>query len=99
MIFNGRIERPVVASRALERSEIEALRSDAVPLALRADICAAWDFARAIETDDIIDISPNRAHGQLINLPIRAVRCLHLDWRGAEFQPRAGSVRRHPLPR
>ena len=83
MIFNGRIERPVVASRALERSEIEALRSDAVPLALRADICAAWDFARAIETDDIIDISPNRAHGQLINLPIRAVRCS--TWTGEEL--------------
>ncbi len=83
MIFNGRIERPVVASRALERSEIEALRSDAVPLALRADICAAWDFARAIETDDIIDISPNRAHGQLINLPIRAVRSS--SWTGEEL--------------
>ena len=83
MIFNGRIERPVVASRALERSEIEALRSDAVPLALRADICAAWDFARAIETDDIIDISPNRAHGQLINLPIRAVR--GPTWTGEEL--------------
>ncbi len=83
MIFNGRIERPVVASRALEGSEIEALRSDAVPLALRADICAAWDFARAIETDEIIDISPNRAHGQLINLPIRAVR--GSTWTGDEL--------------
>ena len=83
MIFNGRIERPVVASRALERSEIEALRSDALPLTLRADICAAWDFARAIETDEIIDISPNRAHGQLINLPIRAVR--GSTWTGDEL--------------
>ena len=83
MIFNGRIERPVVASRVLEGSELEALRSDAVPLALRADICAAWDFARAIETDDIIDISPNRAHGQLINLPIRAVR--GSTWTGEEM--------------
>ena len=83
MIFNGRIERPVVASRALERSEIEALRSDEVPLALRADVCAAWDFAHAIETDDIIDISPNRAHGWLVNLPIRAVRSS--TWTGEEM--------------
>ena len=83
MIFNGRIERPVVASRALEDSEIEALRSDAVTPALRADVCAAWDFARAIETDEIIDISPNRAHGQLINLPIRAVR--GSTWTGDEL--------------
>ncbi len=83
MIFNGRIERPVVASRALEDSEIEALRSDAVTPALRADVCAAWDFARSIETDEIIDISPNRAHGQLINLPIRAVR--GSTWTGDEL--------------
>ena len=83
MIFNGRIERPVVASRALQDSEIEALRSDAVPPALRADVCAAWDFARSIETDEIIDISPNRAHGQLINLPIRAVR--GSTWTGDEL--------------
>ena len=83
MIFNGRIERPVVASRALQDSEIEALRSDAVPVALRADVCAAWDFARSIETDEIIDISPNRAHGQLINLPIRAVR--GSTWTGDEL--------------
>ena len=83
MIFNGRIERPVVASRALQDSEIEALRSDAVPVALRADVCAAWDFAHAIETDEIIDISPNRAHGQLINLPIRAVR--GSTWTGDEL--------------
>ena len=83
MIFNGRIERPVVASRVLERSEIEAIRSDAIPLALRSDICAAWDFAQAFDTDDIIDISPNRANGRLINLPIRAVR--GSNWTGDEL--------------
>ncbi|MCY3589988.1 MAG: N,N-dimethylformamidase, partial [Chloroflexi bacterium] len=83
MIFNGRIERPVVASRVLERSEMESLRSDAVPRGLRTDICAAWDFSRAMETDDIIDISPNRAHGRLINLPIRAVR--GSNWTGDEL--------------
>ncbi|MCY3920918.1 MAG: N,N-dimethylformamidase, partial [Chloroflexi bacterium] len=83
MIFNGRIERPVVASRVLERSEIESLRSDAVPRGLRTDICAAWDFSRAMDTDDIIDISPNRAHGRLINLPIRAVR--GSNWTGDEL--------------
>ena len=83
MIFNGRIERPVVASRVLEGSEIEALRSGPVPLDLRADICAAWDFSQAFETDEIIDISPNRANGELINLPIRAVR--GSNWTGDEL--------------
>jgi N,N-dimethylformamidase len=74
MIFNGRIERPVVAKRVLARREVEALRRGPIPLALRSDICAAWDFAQAIETDDIIDLSPHGAHGELVNLPIRAVR-------------------------
>ena len=36
-----------------------------------------------METDDIIDISPNRAHGRLINLPIRAVR--GSNWTGDEL--------------
>ncbi len=83
MIFNGRIERPVVASRVLTHSEVEALRSDELPVALRVDICAAWDFARGFETDEIFDISPNRAHGQLVNLPIRAVR--GSTWTGDEL--------------
>ncbi len=83
MIFNGRIERPVVASRILEHGQIEALRSDEVPVALRSDICAAWDISHAIETDDAIDISPNRAYGELSNLPIRAV--LSSTWSGEEL--------------
>ena len=83
LIFNGRIERPVVASRVLEQHDLEVLRRDAIPPALRPDICAAWDFGRAIETDTIIDISPNRAHGELINLPIRAVR--GSTWTGEEM--------------
>ena len=83
LIFNGRIERPVVASRALERSEVESLRSAEIAVSLRSDICAAWDFGLAIETDQIVDISPNRAHGELINLPIRAVR--GSNWNGDEL--------------
>ncbi len=83
MIFNGRIERPVVASRALEPGELETLRYGPVPPSLRSDICAAWDFGQAFETDDIIDISPNRANGRLINLPIRAVR--GSNWSGSEL--------------
>lgn len=83
MIFNGRIERPVVASRVLDAGDIEALRHGPVARSLRSDICAAWDFGQAFETDDIIDISPNRAHGRLINLPIRAVR--GSNWTGDEL--------------
>ena len=83
MIFNGRIERPVVASRALDSGEMETLRYGPLARSLRSDICAAWDFGQAFETDDIIDISPNRVNGVLINLPIRAVR--GSNWSGSEL--------------
>ena len=83
LIFNGRIERPVVASRVLDDGEVESLRSGSVPLPLRGDVCAAWDFSKSIETDTIVDISPNRAHGGLINLPVRAVR--GASWTGEEM--------------
>lgn len=88
MIFNGRIERPMVASRVLAQRDLEILRRDAIPPALRPDICAAWDFARAIETDTIVDISPNGAHGELINLPIRAVRGAFWTGEDLNFQSR-----------
>ena len=73
-IFNGRIERPVVASRVLTQAEVECLRYGPVPPTLAPIVCAAWDFSRAIETDRVVDISPNRLDAELINLPIRAVR-------------------------
>ena len=82
-IFNGRIERPVVASRVLAEEEVETLRYGPLPPRLRPVICAAWDFSRAIDTDDMVDISPNRLDGELINLPIRAVR--GSNWTGEEM--------------
>lgn len=82
-IFNGRIERPVVASRVLTSGEIESLRHGPVPAKLAPSICAAWDFSQAIDTDRIVDVSPNRLSGELVNLPIRAVR--GCAWTGEEM--------------
>ena len=82
-IFNGRIERPVVASRVLSDNEIENLRYGPVPATLASSLCGAWDFGQAIESDRIVDLSPNRLDGQLVNLPIRAVR--GSNWSGEEM--------------
>ena len=82
-LFNGRIERPVVASRVLADQEMEALRYGPLPAGLGPSICAAWDFSKAMDTDQIVDLSPNRVHGELINLPIRAMR--GSAWTGAEM--------------
>ena len=82
-IFNGRIERPLIASRVLERDEVETLRYGELPTALGAVICAAWDFSKAIHTDTMVDLSPNGLHGEFINLPIPAVRSS--SWNGEEM--------------
>ena len=83
LVFNGRVERPIVASRRLDEAELETLRHGPLPAALRPALCVALDFSREIDSDDIVDISPNRNHGELVNLPIRAVR--GSSWTGEEM--------------
>jgi N,N-dimethylformamidase len=82
-IFNGRIERPIVASRVLDRREVERLRQGPIPADLGPVVCAAWDFSKAMDTDRAVDISPNHLDGEFINLPIRAVRSS--AWDGSEM--------------
>ena len=85
-IFNGRLERPLVASRRLASAELETLRYGPLPAALRPALCGVWDFSREIHGDAIVDISPNCLHGELVNLPIRAVR--GSNWTGEEMNYR-----------
>jgi N,N-dimethylformamidase len=81
-LFNGKIDSPRIAKRALTRTEMEqAIRSrppgDAAP-----DVVAAWDFSLGIPSQQILDVAPNRLHGRLINLPTRAMK--GAAWTGAE---------------
>ena len=79
--FNGRIDRPRLARRAMNRAEIELLlaapRMEAVPTELRADIVAAWDFSANIHDNaastHIVDLSPNNLHGVGVNMPVRGM--------------------------
>jgi N,N-dimethylformamidase len=90
--FNGKIDRPRLADRALAPAEISALAGDG-PLApgLGASLVARWDLAREIPTETIVDTSPNRVQGRTINLPARAMtghnwtgKCM--DWTRAPAQ-------------
>jgi N,N-dimethylformamidase len=72
--FNGKIDRPRLARRALSRAELQALAGDdwaAGPLL--ADVIAAWDFAIGIQGEVAVDTGPNRLDGRTVNLPTRAV--------------------------
>ena len=74
--FNGKIEAPRLAKRALPASELYALldQPDAV--------VACWDFSVGIPTESISDLSTNALHGQTVNLPTRAVT--GSGWTGSE---------------
>ena len=71
--FNGKIDRPRLAARALDRAEMAALGGAAVPEALADVVLAAWDFGRDIGTENIRDLTAARRDGVSVNLPARAV--------------------------
>ena len=71
--FNGRIDSPSLFCRPLEPSEIVSLLDVGEGALTESDLVAAWDFSIGISTDRITDVSPNRLHGDLINLPTRGV--------------------------
>lgn len=77
--YNGKIERPRVANRALHAAEVELLLGCAgveqIAGELRGSIVAAWDFAANIAVNaastHIVDSGPLKLHGVGINLPVR----------------------------
>ncbi len=88
--YNGKIDSPRLANRALRRSEMEALKAG-VPAKLQTAIVGAWDFSRDITSSRVSDISPNALHGEVSNLPARAMKGYNwtgeaMDWRQAPEQ-------------
>ena len=71
--FNGKIDGPRLFNRALSPQEIESLKMGALPPGLRDAVTAAWDFGRDFASVKVTDASPNGLHGQVVNMPVRAV--------------------------
>ena len=69
--FTGKLEDPSI------------LRGCAEAWPSSGDVLAAWDFSRDIPTQTVADIGPQGCHGQLINLPARAV--VGARWTGEEM--------------
>ncbi|MER7209118.1 N,N-dimethylformamidase beta subunit family domain-containing protein [Streptosporangium sp. NPDC000239] len=67
--YNGKVDAPRVYGRALEEREVQALR-DGGPAGRTA---LALDFSQRMDTDQVVDVSPNRLRGRTVNLPVRAV--------------------------
>jgi N,N-dimethylformamidase beta subunit-like, C-terminal/Concanavalin A-like lectin/glucanases superfamily len=80
--YNGKLDRPRLAERALEPAEIAALAGDgALPAGLERALVARWDFSDQIPSETLVDRSPNRLHGSAVNLPARAMT--GHNWTGA----------------
>lgn len=81
--YNGKIDSPRIASRALDLGEMEALKRNVVPSALTDDVVAAWDFSADITGTCVRDITQNRLHGEIVNLPARGMT--GWNWSGDEM--------------
>ncbi len=81
--FNGKLDRPRLANRALSRAEMGGLVDGPVPVGLETAVVAAWDFSADIQSDRITDRSPHRLHGQTVNRPARAMT--GANWTGTEM--------------
>jgi N,N-dimethylformamidase len=84
-LFNGKIDRPRLAGRALSADEMRILSSDN-PARLGSAVVAAWDFSRDISGEAVTDIASHALHGETVNLPTRAVTGHNwtgevMDWR------------------
>src|SRR4029077_1164310 len=72
--FNGKLDRPRIASRAVAMEDAVAMVHNPT---LVGDVLAAWDFGLNITSQGIrdfatiSDLTPNRRHGELINMPMR----------------------------
>ena len=80
--YNGKIDRPRLANKSLSRAEMEAAKSATIPDALRSHMVGWWNFSRDISGTCATDISPNRLHGEIVNLPTRGMR--GHNWTGRE---------------
>lgn len=71
--FNGKLEAPRVLRRTITDAEAQRFLLDPAAAASDPDLVAAWDFGIGMDTDRFMDIGPRRHHGQLVNIPTRAM--------------------------
>ena len=81
--FNGKIDSPRLADRALSRSAMTRLLQDRLPSDVRSAVVAAWDFSGDILNTQVRDKTANGLHGEVINLPTRAMT--GYNWTGDIF--------------
>lgn len=71
--YNGKIDRPRMASRVLDAEETDLLLQRESADAIANVTLVHWDLSQGISTDRITDLGPAGRHGKLCNLPTRAM--------------------------
>lgn len=71
--FNGRIDSPRLARRALGLAELRSDKRRQGRHVFGDATLAAWDFSREISGDLAVDVGPHGLNGVAINMPTRAV--------------------------
>ncbi len=89
--FNGKIDSPRLYDRALSPDEADRAVRDFTEAMRLPGLVAAWDFARGMTGTKIEDLSRNAFHGELVNLPARAMKGWNwdgaaMDWKSAPEQ-------------
>ena len=77
--FNGKVEAPAIFDRALTPEQIAVAAAEDAP----AGLVAHWDFSQDIPSTRIVDVGPLGLHGELVNMPTRAMT--GCTWSGREM--------------
>ncbi len=77
--FDGKIDRPIVLAGLHAPTTHDRLLNPPADPTLAAQTIAHWDFSRQVETRQAVDIGPYGRHGQLENLPTRAMKGWNWD--------------------
>lgn len=80
-VFNGKLDRPRMASHVLTPAERLAAASAPAPSAGQETWIGFWDFSIDIASLTVSDRSPAGLRGVVVNLPVRAVT--GYNWTGA----------------
>jgi N,N-dimethylformamidase len=85
-VFNGRLERPRIASRWLSDEALARAARHEPPPELLAELVGAWDFGHDFAATRVRALTPGGLDGETVNLPTRAVA--GVDWDGSAHDPR-----------
>ncbi len=81
--YNGKLEAPALAQRALQDDDIESLLAASADVDYGDDLIACWDFTEDFAGTRIVDRGTGGRHGHTVNQPTRAMKGVH--WDGSEY--------------